>query len=108
MTTETLKTESGFDPIIKSGICLACFNAPWSAPCRTQISILDRLDRRYGNRIKLVNVNIDHLEQLRTRFGVHNIPTMILFNRGTECQRLVGVYPEADLCTAINEELEKA
>ncbi|MBS3758809.1 MAG: thioredoxin family protein [Desulfobacterales bacterium] len=108
MTTETLRKESGFDPLIAEGVCLAYFNTPWSAPCRAQISILDRLDHLYGNRLKLVNVNIDHLERLRTRFGVHNIPTMILFNKGMECKRLVGVHPEADLCTVIDEELKRA
>lgn len=108
MTTETLKKESGFDSLIVNGVCLACFNTPWSAPCRAQISILERLDHRYGNRIKLVNVNIDHLARLGTRFGVHNIPTMILFNKGTEIQRLVGVHPEAELCTAIDAELKRA
>ena len=107
MTTETLKNENGFDPLIKEGICLACFETPWSAPCRAQATILDRLERRYGSRIKLVEINIDQLGRLRTRFDVHNIPTIILFNRGSECQRLVGVHPEADLVKAIDEELER-
>jgi thioredoxin 1 len=107
MTTETLKNENGFDPLIADGICLAFFETPWSAPCRAQVGILNRLDHRYGNRIKLVEVNIDQLERLRRRFNVHNIPTLILFNRGTECQRLVGVHPEAELCKAIDEELNR-
>ena len=107
MTTETLKNESSFDPLIAAGICLACFETPWSAPCRAQVDILDRLDRRYGNRIKLVEVNIDQLGRLRRRFDVHSIPTMILFNRGTECHRLVGVHPEAELCKAIDQELKR-
>lgn len=106
MTTKILKNEDAFDHLIADGICLACFDTPWSAPCRAQATILDRLERQYRNQIKLIEVNIDRLERLRHRFDVHNIPTMILFNKGTECRRLVGVHPEGEICRAIDETLE--
>ena len=106
MRTETLKNEDGFDLLIADGICLACFDTPWSAPCRAQVTILDQLDRQYGNQIKLIEVNMDRCERLRRRFDVHHIPTVILFYEGAECRRLVGVHPEAELCRAIDEALE--
>jgi len=106
MTTETLENENGFDPLIANGgLCLACFNTPWSAPCRLQMSILEALVLYYGNQVTLLNVNIDYLERLRSRFGVHKIPTMIVFNQGVECQRLVGLYPETELRKIIDTQL---
>ncbi len=106
MTTEVLKDEFGFDSFIAAGVCLACFNTPWSAPCRAQLEILDKLDQSYGDRMIFLNVNIDYLEVLRTRFSVCSIPTLILFNRGEECLRMVGVHPETELCRAIEAELQ--
>ena len=105
MTTQIVTNDNGFAPLIRDGICLACFNTPWSAPCRAQIEILDKLAARYGDRLKLLDVNVDYLEQVRARFGVDHIPTLILFRRGMECHRLVGVHPETALCRAIDAEL---
>lgn len=105
MPTKTLDDEKGFDLLVARGVCLACFNAPWSAPCRLQMAILDSLKERYGGRVTLVDVNIDYLEHLRSRFEVSSIPTMILFNRGTERRRMVGMYPETDLCSILDAEL---
>lgn len=107
MTSQALKNEDGFDLLIADGICLACFDTPWSAPCRAQVTILDRLDRRYGKQIKLIEVNIDRLERLRHRFDVHHIPTLVLFYKGAEYRRMVGVHPESELCRAIDEALER-
>lgn len=105
MATETLKNEEGFAARIADGICLACFNTPWSAACRAQIEILDQIADRYGDRVKLLNVNVDRLDRLSARYDVHHIPTVIFFCRGRECRRLVGLHPETDLCRALEAEL---
>ncbi|MFO7840018.1 MAG: thioredoxin family protein [Desulfosalsimonadaceae bacterium] len=105
MAEKTLDNENGFDLLISGGICLACFNTPWSTPCRLQKAILDSLQERYGEQLTLVDVNIDYLEHLRSRFEVNSIPTMILFNRGKERRRMVGIYPETDLCRILDDEL---
>ncbi len=108
MATEILESEKGFDSRVANGVCLACFNTPWSAPCRLQMAILEQLINYYGNQIILLDINVDYLEHLRMRFDVHHIPTMILFNNGKERRRLVGVYPESELCKAIEGELAGA
>ncbi|MFW5936827.1 MAG: thioredoxin family protein [Desulfosalsimonas sp.] len=108
MAPEALKNEKAFDRRIARGVCLICFYTPWSAPCRLQVAILDRLVRYYDNRVIMLDLNVDYMEKLRMRFGVYRIPTLIVFKNGVECHRLVGVQPESDLCRIIDSELAAA
>ena len=108
MAPEALENENEFDRRIGRGLSLICFYTPWSAPCRLQVAILDRLARYYDNRVIMLDLNVDYMEKLRMRFGVHRIPTLIVLKNGVECQRLVGVQPESDLCRIIDSELAAA
>ena len=108
MAPETLENESGFDRRVAGGVCLICFCTPWSVPCRLQLSILEALGRYYGRRVLILEINVDYMENLRRRYGVHNIPTLIVLNNGVESHRLVGVHPESDLCRVIDSELAAA
>ena len=108
MAPEPLKNESGFEHRVAVGVSLVCFYTPWSAPCRLQMSILEALGQYYGRRVLMLDINVDYLEKLRKRFGVHRIPTIIVLNNGAECHRLVGVHSESDLCRAIDGELAAA
>jgi thioredoxin-like negative regulator of GroEL len=105
MATIILENEKGFDRFIAGGVCLACFHAPWSAPCRLQTAILKNLMQEYNRQVTWLDVNVDYIGRLRMRFNVHNIPTVIVFHDGVECCRLVGVHPESELRKAIEGEL---
>ena len=43
--------------------------------------------------IKVVKINTDEQPDLGERFGVRSIPTLILFEKGREKDRVIGVRP---------------
>ena len=80
------------------------FWAPWCGPCRMVVPIVEEIARE-RNDIKVGKVNVDEEGELAMRYGVMNIPTVILFKNGREIDRKVGVRPGAVFTQALDENL---
>ena len=80
------------------------FWAPWCGPCRMVVPIVEEIARE-RNDIKVGKVNVDEEGELAMRYGVMNIPTVILFKNGREIDRKVGVMPGAVFTQALDENL---
>ena len=76
--------------------------APWCAPCRAVAPALERLAKDYDGRATVAKVNIDESPEVARRLGVSSIPTLIVFDRGAEASRMVGVQTESALARAID------
>ena len=99
-------TDANFDgEVVKSGTpVLVDFWAEWCGPCRLMGPILDELAPVYAGKLKIGKLNVDESQNAPSKFGVMNIPTMILFKSGKEIDRIVGATPKADL----QKKLDKA
>ena len=100
MGGNTLKiTDANFDAeVSQSGVpVLVDFWAEWCGPCRLMSPILDEIAPGYQGRLKIGKLNVDENQDAPTKFGVMNIPTMILFKNGKEAERIVGAMSKADL-----------
>jgi putative thioredoxin len=73
---------------------LVDFWAPWCGPCRSLGPILEKLEREYAGRWKLVKVNSDDNPQLSAQFNVRSIPFVLAFSNGQPAERFVGAQPE--------------
>lgn len=74
---------------------LVDFWATWCAPCRALAPTVEELGRRFEGRLKVVKVDVDGAPDLAARYGVQSIPTVVLFQAGSEAVRLVGARPLA-------------
>ena len=92
-------TDKSFDTdVIKSSLpVLVDFWAEWCGPCRIVGPILEEIAPSYANRLKIGKVNVDNNQDSPAKFGVMNIPTMILFKSGKEVERIVGAMNKVDL-----------
>jgi thioredoxin 1 len=68
---------------------LVDFFAEWCPPCRKLGPTLEELAGELEGRLRIVKINVD-TSPLASKYGVMNIPTMILFKNGEEVSRLVG------------------
>jgi thioredoxin len=59
------------------------FWAPWCRPCDAIEPHLVRLADEWGERVRLVRVNVDEEAGLSARYGVLSLPTVILFADGS-------------------------
>ena len=78
------------------------FWAPWCMPCRMQTPILESLNEKMSEQVKIVKVNTDENTAIAQKFNIRSIPTLMLFKSGEVVEQMVGVQNEEVLTSKIN------
>lgn len=86
---------------------LVDFSAPWCLPCRKLKASLKGVAKTVDPEVVVAQVNIDHNRELAERFGVHSVPTMILFHEGQVRWRANGIRTERSLLRTIARVLNR-
>lgn len=84
---------------------LVDFWAEWCQPCRQLAPVVEAVAQKYDGKAKFVKLNVDDNNQTAMRYGVRGIPTLILFNNGSEADRLVGNTPKENIYRMIDRAL---
>ena len=85
---------SNYDEVLGKGRVLVDFWAGWCMPCKMVAPIIDELAKEYDGRVTVAKVDVDSENALAARYNIVSIPTVILFDNGTEINRFVGVQPK--------------
>ncbi len=70
---------------------LVDFWAEWCGPCKAIAPLLDELADEYGDKLKVVKVNIEQAPQTPRTYGVRSIPTLIVFKDGKPQATQIGL-----------------
>ena len=84
---------------------LVDFWAEWCGPCHMLTPVMTELADEYAGKLKVGKVNVDDARQTAMNFGIQNIPTVILFEKGKSVESFVGVRRKGDYQAAINATL---
>jgi thioredoxin 1 len=71
------------------------FWAPWCKPCEAIERHLDALAEEWGERARLVRVDVDAEPGIASRYGVLTLPTVILFAGGEPKATVYGAQSKA-------------
>jgi thioredoxin 1 len=81
------------------------FWAEWCAPCRALSPIIAQLAASYGDRVKVVKMDIDANPHTPGTYGIRAVPTVLVFQGGRVVQQIQGLRPKADFESAIERVL---
>ena len=70
------------------------FWAAWCGPCRMVGPIIDEISNEYDGKAVVGKVDVDANQEFAAKYGVRNIPTVLVFQNGEVVSRQVGVAPK--------------
>lgn len=81
------------------------FYADWCMPCRTLAPTLEEVSRELAGDVRFVKVNVDDDASLANHYGVMSVPTVMLFEKGTERDRFVGALSKGQVERFVSQSL---
>jgi thioredoxin len=86
-------TDTSFEEVVLKSDkpVLVDFGAEWCGPCRTLGPIIEELATEYEGRVVVGKVDVDNNQEFTAKYGVRNIPTVLMFKNGEVVGRQVGV-----------------
>jgi len=78
------------------------FWAAWCGPCRMLHPIIDELEKDFGDKVVFGKVDIDQNQEYAAKYGVRNIPTVLIFKNGEVVEKQVGVAPKSVYAEKLN------
>ncbi|MEU9699773.1 thioredoxin domain-containing protein [Streptomyces sp. NPDC047981] len=98
MTHVTDVTDATFDTEVLAADpdlpVLVKFTADWCPPCRQLGPVLRSIAEEEGDRLKIVQIDVDHNPETTLRHGVLATPTLMLFRAGEPLKSMVGARPK--------------
>jgi thioredoxin 1 len=81
---------------------LADFYSDSCVPCKRLSPVLADIEDEFGDKIKVVKININFDGDLAEKYEVQAAPTLVFFKNGEEVSRLRGAVKKAEITDVIN------
>jgi len=73
------------------------FSAQWCGPCKSLSPIMNEV----SSHIEVEKIDVDLDYEKAQKYGVRNIPTVVLVDGVTEVKRFIGVQPKQNYINAV-------
>jgi thioredoxin 1 len=70
---------------------LVVFTVDWAVSCKVQLTMVDNVQKAFGDRVFFGFAEISESPKIRERYKIEEYPTIIVFKNGREIQRFTGI-----------------
>lgn len=97
-------TDATFEEVLNSGKPVVIdFWAEWCGPCRMVGPLVDELADEYEEKVVIGKVDVDNNDQITSKYGIRNIPTILFFKDGELVDKQVGAAQKSVLKDKIDK-----
>lgn len=89
--------------IENNSLVLVDFSAEWCGPCQTLAPILQEVKAYFGDKLRIIKIDVDKNQLLARNFSVQGVPTLILYKSGQQAWRQSGLLTKSDLIAIIQQ-----
>ena len=97
-------TDASFEEVVLKSDkpVLVDFWATWCGPCRMLGPVIEEIATEYEGHVVVGKVDVDSNQDYAAKYGVRNIPTVLVFQNGEVVGRQVGVAPKNTYTEALD------
>ena len=91
-TAAFIQDQAEFDTLRQNtSLLVVDCTASWCGPCKVIAPFIDQLAENYGDRAKIMKLDIDTHKALGKELGLKSIPAVLFFKAGELVETMVGV-----------------
>ncbi len=96
-------TKENYSEVMNSSLPVVIdFWAEWCGPCRAIAPIVEELAAEYEGRIIVAKCDVEENDEIVSKYGVRNIPTIVMLKGGELVDKQIGAATKS----ALKEKLE--
>jgi len=81
----------------KDKLIIVDFWAPWCGPCKQLTPVLEKIIKKYSEKINLIKINIDENQQIASQLRIQSIPAVFAFKDKQIVNAFQGALPEKQI-----------
>ena len=79
------------------------FWAEWCGPCKLLSPTIVAIAEKYNGKVKVGKVNVEQNPSIVQKYGVRNIPNILVFKNGNIEDQIIGNVPESDISNVLDK-----
>lgn len=95
-----------WEKYLKTGVILVDFWADWCTACGAQDKIYETILDEFKGSLRIGKVNVSDNRILADKFGVRNIPFLILLKEGITVMKMPGIQSKTYLINQIKNHIK--
>lgn len=101
-------TDANFDEVVLKSDkpVLVDFWAEWCGPCRMVGPVVEELSSDFAGKAVVGKVDVDSNPGISTKYGIRNIPTLLIFKGGEIVDKQVGAVPKSVLAGKLDAQIQ--
>ena len=81
------------------------FWATWCGPCKMQAPVFDALAEELEGKVKFGKVDVDEEAALALKYGIMNMPTLVVMNKGEFRNKAVGLQNKESILSLLEKSI---